>query len=132
MITGFTRDYKDELGIAVGSTKLPDPTKMSYQVGDLDTSGSRDATGLLHRAYVATKINYELQWTSLGWDMLQHILTTVNASPKFQFTAPDPRTFLNLYTGYYYVGDRTGDVNYFLPNKEGVAEYSLKLKFIEY
>ena len=47
-------------------------------MGDLDTSGSRDATGLLHRAYVATKINYELSWNSLDWEMLQVILAAVN------------------------------------------------------
>ena len=131
MISDFTRQYKDVMGIMIGDIKLPDPSKMSYQVGDLDTSGSRDANGLLHRAYVATKINFEISWNSLSWDMLQHILSAVN-QPKFRLTAPDPRTFLEKYTGDYYVGDRTGDVNYYLEERNGVAEYSLKLKFIEY
>ena len=40
----------------------------------MDTSGSRDATGLLHRAYVATKINYEFSWNALEWEMLDKIL----------------------------------------------------------
>ena len=125
------RTYKYTMGFQAGSTNLPDPSKMSYQVGDLDTSGSRDATGLLHRAYVATKINYEISWNSLDWEMLQRILAAVN-HPKFTFRAIDPRTFNTYHTGNYYVGDRTGDAQYYLPEKDDKAQFSLKLKFIEY
>lgn len=128
------RHYNYTLGLRVGSeTYLPDPSEWSYQVGDLDTSGSRDATGLLHRAYVATKINYEFKWNALEWEMLQRILTAVDAK-KFQFTGPDPRTFKGSYTGYYYVGDRTGKAHYFMEEaqKSDVAQFELKLKFIEY
>lgn len=125
------RTYKFDMGFQVNSTNIPDPSKMTYQVGDLDTSGSRDATGLLHRAYVATKINYELSWESLDWEMLQTILAAVN-TPKFTFTAIDPRTFNTSYTGQYYVGDRTGDAKYYLEQKDDIAQFSLKLKFIEY
>ena len=127
----FMRRYNYAMGFKVGNTNIPDPSKLGYQVGDLDTSGSRDATGLLHRAYVATKINYELTWNSLDWQMLQTILAAVN-HPKFQFTAIDPRTFNTTYTGNYYVGDRTGDMLYYLENKDDMAQFSLKLKFIEY
>ena len=42
--------YNYKLGIKVNNVMIPDPAKWSYQVGDLDTSGNRDATGLLHRA----------------------------------------------------------------------------------
>ena len=125
------RQYNYAMGFMVGSTALPDPSKFTYQVGDLDTSGSRDATGLLHRAYVATKINYELSWESLDWEMLQVILGAVN-TPKFTFTGIDPRTFNTTYTGDYYVGDRTGDAKYYLVQKDDIAQFSLKLKFIEY
>ena len=125
------RQYKFDMGFRVGNTDLPDPSKFTYQVGDLDTSGSRDATGLLHRAYVATKINYELSWNSLDWEMLQIILAAVN-TPKFTFTGIDPRTFDTTYTGQYYVGDRTGDAQYYLLQKDDIAQFSLKLKFIEY
>ena len=125
------RQYKYDMGFKVGDTNIPDPSKFTYQVGDLDTSGSRDATGLLHRAYVATKINYELSWNSLDWEMLQIILAAVN-TPKFTFTGIDPRTFNTTYTGDYYVGDRTGDAHYYLEQKEDIAQFSLKLKFIEY
>ena len=125
------RSYKYTMGFLVTNTPLPDPSKMTYQVGDLDTSGSRDATGLLHRAYVTTKINYELSWNSLDWEMLQVILGMVN-TPKFTFTAIDPRTFNTTYTGDYYVGDRTGDALYYLEEKDDIAQFNLKLKFIEY
>ena len=125
------RQYKYTMGFKVNSTNIPDPSKFTYQVGDLDTSGRRDATGLLHRAYVATKINYELSWNSLDWEMLQTILAAVN-TPKFTFKGIDPRTFNTTYTGQYYVGDRKGDAQYYMPEKDDVAQFSLKLKFIEY
>lgn len=123
--------YNYSMGLKVGTVSLPDPSSWGYQVGDLDTSGSRDATGLLHRARVATKINYEFEWKALEWEMLQTILNAITAD-KFTFTGPDPRTFNGKYTGSYYVGDRTGNVQYFWPDKDEVAVYNLKLKFIEY
>ena len=125
------RHYNEVMGFTVGNVALPDPSGFTYQVGDLDASGNRDATGLLHREYVATKINFELSWNSLEWEKLQVILAAVN-TPKFTLTAPDPRTFQNTYTGDYYVGDRTGEMKYYLEEKEDVAQFSLKLKFIEY
>lgn len=123
--------YNYKMGIKVNGTPIPDPSKWTYQVGDLDTSGNRDATGLLHRAYVATKINYEFSWNAIEWEMLQHIVTAVQ-NPQFTLVAPDPRTFDTNYTGSYYVGDRSGDGIYFLPDKDEQALFSLKLKFIEY
>ena len=128
---GFARDYSNLMGIQIDGIDLPDPSKWSYQVGDLDTSGSRDATGLLHRAYVATKINYEFTWNALEWKMLNMILTTIGKE-KFELTAPDPRKVNQPYTGDYYVGDRTGDAEYFIPGRDETAVFSLKLKFIEY
>lgn len=125
------RAYKYTMGIMVNGMNIPDPSEWNYQVGDLDTSGKRDATGLLHRAYVATKINYEFNWKSLDWEMLQMIVGAVQ-NQKFQLTAPDPRTFNTMYTGDYYVGDRTGKCLYYLPEKPDVAQFDLKLKFIEY
>ena len=123
--------YKYKMGIKVGNVSIPDPSKWTYQVGDLDTSGSRDATGLLHRAYVATKVNYEFEWNAIEWEMLQRIVKAVQ-KPKFKLTAPDPRTFDTPYTGDYSVGDRTGSCNYYLPERPDVAVFNLKLKFIEY
>ena len=125
------RPYNFNMGITVDGTAIPDPSEWTYQVGDLDTSGSRDATGLLHRAYVATKINYEFTWNALGWEMLETVLNAIR-NPKFSMTAPDPRDFNATYTGDFYVGDRTGKGWYFLPERDEKATFSLKLKFIEY
>lgn len=127
--------YKSVMKIGItygnGTVFLPDPSEWNYQVGDLDTSGSRDATGLLHRAYVTTKINYEFKWNALEWEMLQEILAAI-AHPKFKMTAPDPRNFKKTYTGYYYTGDRTGKNFYYLEERPDVAVFDLKVKFIEY
>lgn len=125
----FTYNY--HLKLKAGGVSLPDPNSWNYQVGDLDTSGSRDANGLLHRTRVATKINYEFEWTMLEWEMLQTILQAVTAD-KFKFSGPDPRTFNEGHTGDYYVGDRTGSAKYYWPNTDEKAVYTLKLKFIEY
>ena len=124
-------DYRYKLGLKVGDTRIPDPKTWSYQVGDLDTSGKRDATGRLHRARVAQKINYEFEWEALEWEMLQTILNATKGE-IFIFTGPDPRTFDGMYTGDYYVGDRTGKAHYYRPDSDEIAMYSLKLKFIEY
>ena len=123
--------YNYQMGLKIGNTEIPDPASWNYQVGDLDTSGKRDATGLLHRAYVATKINYEFQWKAMEWEMLDKIIQLVQ-TPKFTLTAPDPRNFSKKYTGSYYVGDRTGKCFYYLPDRPDIAVFDLKLKFIEY
>ena len=127
----MTRPYNFRMGIKVNNVPIPDPTEWNYQVGDLDASGSRDATGLLHRAYITTKVNYEFSWNALEWEMLQTILAAV-LHEMFTLIAPDPRNFNATYTGNYYVGDRTGKGWYFLPEKDEKATFSLKLKFIEY
>lgn len=124
-------NYRFNMGIRINGTPIPDVSEWGYQVGDLDTSGSRDATGLLHRARVATKINYEFSWNGLEWEMLQRILSLVN-NAKFTLRAPDPRNFTEFYTGQYYVGDRTGKALYFWPDHDEQSMFDLKLKFIEY
>lgn len=123
--------YSTKMGLKIGKTAIPDVSEWSYQIGDLDTSGSRDATGLLHRARVATKINYEFSWNMLEWEKLQSILSLINAE-QFSLTAPDPRNFTEMYTGNYYVGDRTGKCYYYHADSDEIAVYTLKLKFIEY
>ena len=84
--------YNEVMKIKVNDIVLPDPSEWDYQVGDLDTSGSRDATGYLHRAYVATKINYEFSWNALEWEMLEKVISAVQ-DPMFTLTAPDPLAF---------------------------------------
>ena len=128
----ITYNYDMRIKIGSGNTpNIPDPSEWTYQIGDLDTSGSRDATGYLHRAYVATKINYEFEWNGLEWEMLQTILSLIN-TPQFTLTAPDPRSYGQSYTGTYYVGDRTGKGWYYDLQRNETATFTLKLKFIEY
>ena len=127
-------NYPTKMNIQIGDSKrvtLPDPSTWKYQVGDLDTSGSRDANGKLHRAYVATKINYEFSWNAIEWEQLVEILDAVS-KPKFTLRAPDPTKFNAQYKGKYYVGDRTGGAKYYIPERPEVAVFDLKLKFIEY
>lgn len=125
------RKYKYSMGIKVNNVAIPDPSEWTYQVSDLDTEGGRDATGLLHRAYVATKVNYDFVWNALDWEMLQHICAQIQ-TPQFVLKAPDPRTFSTMYTGNYYCGDRTGKCYYYLVENEEKAQFDLKVNFIEY
>ena len=129
--SGLKYPYNYKMGIVIDGKALPDPSEWNYQVGDLDTSGKRDATGLLHRAYVATKINYEFKWNAVEWKMLDWILKACKKD-KFAMTAPDPRSFGDWYEGNYYVGDRTGKGWYFTPERRETGMFDLKLKFIEY
>ena len=123
--------YKYTMGIYANGVRIPDPSEWSYQVSDLDTEGSRDATGTLHRAWVAQKTNYEFSWNGLDWSMLQTILRAVD-SPQFSLRAPNPKTYLSTRSGTYYVGDRTGKAHYYQTGRDGTALFDLKLKFIEF
>lgn len=123
--------YNFDMGITVNGTAIPDPSEWTYEVADLDVSAKRDATGRLHRARVATKVNYEFEWKGLGWEMLQRILTAVNAE-MFTLKAPDPRTCEGVYSGDYYVGNRTGNNHWFWKEHDEKGLFTLKLKFIEY
>lgn len=125
------RQYKYSMGIKVNNTPIPDPSEWNYQVSDLDTEGGRDATGLLHRAYVATKVNYDFSWNALDWEMLQHICEVLH-TPQFTLLAPDPVTFNTMRTGQYYCGDRSGKCYYYLVENEEKAQFDLKVNFIEY
>lgn len=120
-----------DMGFKINGTPIPDPSGWDYEIADLDLSGERDTTGLLHRDRVATKVNYSLEWGVLTWEELQGILSAVNAD-KFTLEAPDPRTFLSKYNSDYYVGNRSGKNHFYLVDREYVAVYSLKLKLIEY
>lgn len=123
--------YTYSMGIKVGGVSIPDPSKWDYEVSDLDTMGKRDGTGLLHRAKVATKVNYSFEWSGLEWQMLQTILSAV-APDSFTLIAPDPRTYDTKHTGTYYTGDRTGSNLYYYADRPEIGVYSLKLKLIEY
>ena len=129
------RNYKYTMGIQVihgnNTVNIPDPSEWKYQVSDLDSLGKRDATGTLHRNKVATKINYQFKWNSLDWVMLDRIIAAVKHQ-WFTLVAPDPTDFNDTYTGKYYVGDRSGNCKYYLPEKSDKAQFDLELHFIEY
>lgn len=125
------RGYRYDLGFAVNGTPLPDPSGFSGETADLDTSAERDATGMLHRDRVATKIPVVMTYTNITWDMCQTILQAVSPA-EFQFTCPDPNTGA-LRTGTYYAGNRKWDTVW-LPAGEGPAGWYADLTFsvIEY
>ena len=125
------RKYTYHLGFAVNNIPLPDPSGFSGETSDLDTSAERDATGLLHRKWVARKVPVELKYTGIDWGMCQAILQSVNHD-KFRFTFPDPNTG-QLRTGNYYVGGRKWDAVW-MPKDEGPAGWYANLTFsvIEY
>lgn len=124
--------HRYDMGFKVDTVPIPDPSKMTYEVADLDTEAARDAKGYLHRTMVATKINFALQWNGLDKATLGIILQAVN-KPGFTFTAPDPRTVDDRkWTSRYYVGNREGDCLFYLLDRDDPSIYSLSLKFIQY
>lgn len=123
--------YNYEMGIQIGGVAIPDPSSWEYEVADLDLDGKRDATGTLHRHRVATKVNYSFEWKAIDWYTLTVILKAVSAD-RFTLVAPDPRTFNTLWTGAYYVGNRTGNDHFYNFSNPDVAVFSLSLKLIQY
>jgi hypothetical protein len=125
------RDYRYDLGFAVNGVPIPDPAGFSGETSDLDTSAERDATGLLHRNWVAQKVPLELSYTNIDWRMCETILKALNHA-SFQFTYPDPNVG-RLRTGTYYVGNRKWK-SVWMPAGEGPAGWYVDLTFsvIEY
>lgn len=120
-----------DMGFTVDGVAIPDPAEWEYEIADLDLSGERDATGTLHRDRVATKVNYSLSWNVLTWSQLQTILSALSPAQLF-LVGPNPKTFNSKYSGYYYVGNRTGKTHFYLSENSDIAVYSLKCKLIEY
>ena len=119
--------YRYEMGFMIGETAIPDPMSFSGAVSDLDTMGKRDATGYLHRAMVATKHPLKLKYENIPWSLIQTICSLM-ASPKFQFTYPDPA--VGTQTIDAYVGDREWEVVAAVPDCEPIG--SLSFSVIEY
>ena len=121
------------MGLQVDGIPISDPSSWEYQVSSLDLEGKRDSTGYLHRKYVTTKINYKFEWKGLDWVQLSQILNAVDKE-KFELIAPDPRRPGSMWTGDYYVGDRTGTTHYFWEalNPEDTSVFTLKMNFIQF
>lgn len=122
------RTYPYEMGFAVNGTHIPDPSVFTGAVSDLDTEGGRDATGYLHRHFVATKHPLKLEYHNIEWTMLMTICGLLN-SPQFQFSYPDPVTGL-ISTVTAYVGDRNWESVINTPGREPIGNLSFSV--IEY
>ena len=119
---------KYTLGIKIANTPIPDPSGFSYTVSALDSDGSRDTGGTLHRNMVATKHNLKLSYDCLDWATVKTILGLLTAeSLSVVFPYPEGSTTETGYSGTYYVGDRT--VEMIDMSESAWADYRGKLSF---
>ena len=119
--------YRYEMGFQINGSPIPDPSKFTGKVSDLDTMGKRDANGLLHRCRVATKHPLKMEYTNIPWSMIQFICSLMTGA-SFTFTYPDPAEGSKTITAY--VGDRDWDVVNAAADREAIG--SLKFSVIEY
>ena len=97
------RDYNYKMGFEVNGVPIPDPAVFTGKASALDSSGARDANGLLHRCMVATKHPIKMEYHGISWTMMREIMGKMTGQ-SFQFTFPDPKDGLITITAY--VGDR--------------------------
>lgn len=93
------------LGLKIAGTAIPDPSSYAWKESDLDLSGERDTTGLLHREKVGTKRHAELSYDALSWETIGMIMSLTRPLETFEATLPEPGTG-TPYTGTFYSGDR--------------------------
>ena len=93
------------MGFRIDGTPIPDPAEFTAKISDLDTLGTRDLTGELHRNMVATKHHIEFRYRNIEWEMVMRICATMNGKEFFDVTYIDP--FDGEITVTAYVGDRT-------------------------
>lgn len=115
------------LGFAIGSTTIPDPTSFSGKESDLDTLGERDANGYLHRNKVATKHPMSIEYQNIPWNAIVQ-LCGLMSSDKFNFTFPDPFSSSQTRTIEAYAGDRDFSAVKMFDEYMG----NLKVSLIEY
>lgn len=120
--------YKYTMGYAVNGTPIPDPSKFSGKDSDLDSEGSRDNTGYLHRNRVATKHPIKIEYENIGWDMIKTIMTLLKDA-KFRFTYPDPVTGITTMDAH--AGDRDYECIR-APGEPSGWVGTLKVSIIEY
>ena len=125
--TGGYPGYRYDMGFKINNTNIPDPSKFTGKVSDLDTLGKRDANGLLHRNRVATKHPLKLEYSNITWSMMQTICGLMTGD-KFTFTYTDPA--VGAKTIEAYVGDRDWEVVSAVFNREPIG--TLKFSVIEY
>ena len=99
----IVRGHRYDMGFRVNGSAIPDPSVFTGAASALDSQGSRDANGLLHRKMVAMKHPLKLEYHSITWDMMENIMSKMTGE-SFQFTFPDPAD--GYITIKAYVGDR--------------------------
>lgn len=140
------RGYKYEMGFSADGQPLPDPSVFSGKRSALDSSGSRDANGLLHRNMVAIKNPIKLEYHSISYAMMEYILAALEPASHpeyFSFIFPNPskgdseKQVMSEIKAY--VGDRDWEVQQAKAaasdaNKDWKLKYFGDLKFsvIEY
>lgn len=133
MSMGIT--YNRKMGFEINGVTIVDPAEYDYKTQSLDTSAERDTTGLLHRKMVASKYNVAIKWKGIDYEEASTILMAVK-QPEFTFTFPCPEVPIDendgLYTGRYYVGDRT--VSMIKATDDDKAKWIVSMNFdlIEY
>ena len=123
----FRGNLRYEMGFLINREPLPDPSKFTGAVSDLDTMGKRDATGYLHRKRVATKHPLKFEYQNIPYALLMHICSMLK-DDKFNFTYIDPAAGPLSFDAY--VGDREWEV---IQAGEGQAKIAnLKFAVIQY
>lgn len=102
----IVRDLKYKMGFMVNGKRIPDPSVFSGRASALDSSGSRDANGQLHRCMVAEKHPVKLEYKAITFNQMRSIMDKMHEE-SFQFTFPDP--VYGSVTIKAYVGDREWD-----------------------
>lgn len=123
----FTGNLRYDMGFMVNGTPLPDPTKFTGAVSDLDTMGKRDATGYLHRNRVATKHPLKLEYQNISWQAICYICNLIKDA-QFSFSYVDPADGQLTFDAY--VGDREWEVVRAVKDEGHVG--TLKFSVIQY
>lgn len=123
----FLGNIRYDMGFMVNGTPLPDPSKFTGAVSDLDTMGKRDATGYLHRNRVATKHPLKLEYQNISWALICYICNLIK-DDKFEFTYVDPANGQTTFDAY--TGDREWDVVSAVKDSAPIG--NLKFSVIQY
>lgn len=123
----FIGNVRFDMGFMVNGYPIPDPSKFSGAVSDLDTMGKRDATGYLHRNRVATKHPIKMEYQNISWRLMCEICELLK-DDKFEFTYRDPVDGPLTFDAY--VGDREWEVVRASLNEAPIG--NLKFSVIQY
>lgn len=113
--------------LKINGVAIPDPSKFSVDIMDIDDETTRNAKGDLIRNRIAVKRKLNCQWGPCGNAEMSMILKAVR-NPFFIVEYPDPMEGTRL-TKTFYVGDRQMPVYSVI---DGVVQWEgLSMNFIE-